>query len=88
LAAPFLAGSEGELVSVRISTDPRSLEDLLECLAGVSFPVNPELFHGVPTIVEFPAYERRLPEVRQALRAAGFDPAALTVSRMLEKLAD
>ncbi len=84
--APILAGTEGELVSVRITTDPRCLEDLLECLASLSFPINPELFHGLPTSVEFPAYEGWLPALRDALRAYGFDPSALVVDRMIERL--
>jgi hypothetical protein len=87
-AVPHLvSGSEGGLVSVRVSTDPRHLEDVLECLARVSFPINPELFHGVPTIVEFPAYEEHLPEVSAALKACGFDPSSLSYSDMLERIA-
>ena len=81
---PLLSGRQGELVQVRISTDPRLLEDLLECLAGVSFPINPQIIHGRPTVVEFPAYEQRLFEVRDALRTFGFDPGSLTISGMLE----
>jgi hypothetical protein len=84
--APILAGTEGELVSVRITTDPRHLEELLECLASLSFPINPELFHGLPTVVEFPAYEAWLPSVKKALHAEGFNPASLEVNRMVERL--
>lgn len=84
--APFLAGADGELISVRISTDPRALEDLLECLSSLSFPINPEIFHGVPTIVEFPAWEPKLYEVRSALRSWGFDPASLQVRDMLQAI--
>jgi hypothetical protein len=84
--AHFLAGADGELVSLRISTDPRALEDLLDCLSRLSFPINPEIFHGVPTMVEFPAYEARLYEVRSALRAYGFDADALQVRDMLEAI--
>jgi hypothetical protein len=84
--APILAGVDGELIDLRISTDPRALEDLLECLSSLSFPINPEIFHGVPTVVEFPAWESRLFEVRSALRAYGFDPAALQVRDMLEAI--
>jgi hypothetical protein len=78
-----LSGAEGELVSVRIATEPRLLEDLLECLATVHFPINPQIFHGLPTVVEFPAYEGRLLEVQSALRASGFDPASAKISSML-----
>ena len=42
----FLTGSEGELVQVRIAAEPRCLEELLDCLAGLPFPVNPQLYHG------------------------------------------
>jgi hypothetical protein len=83
---PLLSGPHGELVQVRVSTDPRLLEDLLECLAGVPFPINPSISHGRPTVVEFPAYEPRLFEVRDALRAYGFDPAAMSVSSMLDAI--
>jgi hypothetical protein len=73
-------------VQVRVSTDPRLLEDLLECLAGVSFPINPKIVHGRPTLVEFPAYQTCLYEVGDALRTYGFDPESLDVSSMLEAI--
>jgi len=75
-------GALGELVSVRITVEPRYLEDLLEALAGVSFPVNPQIFHQAvlvaltpdgrresraATLVEFPAYRADLEEVRAML---------------------
>lgn len=85
-SASFLSGSEGELVSIRVSADPRSLEDLLECLATLAFPVNPEIYHGVPTVVEFPAWESRLYEVRDALRAFGFDPESAVLTRMVDTI--
>ena len=85
-AASSLTGSEGELVSIRVSVEPRALEELLECLAGLAFPVNPEIFHGIPTIVEFPAWETRLYEVRDALRAWGFDVACVEVNRMADTI--
>lgn len=81
--APFLTGTEGELVSVRISVEPRALEELLDCLASVPFPINPQLYHGVPTVVEFPAWEHKLHFVREALRAYGFDAASLETRDML-----
>jgi hypothetical protein len=82
----LLSNSQGELVQLRVSTDPRRLEDLLECLAGLSFPINPQIIHGLPTIVEFPAYEARLYEVRDALRAFGFDQSSLKVSSMIQAI--
>jgi hypothetical protein len=84
--APSLNGADGELVCVRISVDPRELEEILECLAGVSFPVNPQIYHGVPTIVEFPAWGGRLDELRESLRNFGFDPSAVAVQDMLGTL--
>lgn len=83
----LLSESEGELVEVRLSADPRLLEDLLECLASVSFPVNPQICHGRPTEVIFPSYYRHLPEVRTALQTFGFDPSTLRVSNMLDAIA-
>jgi hypothetical protein len=87
-AHALLSGREGELIQVQIRTEPRLLEDLLECLASVPFPINPQIYHGLPTIVEFPAYERHLYEVRDALRSFGFDSSALRVSSMLEAIAN
>jgi hypothetical protein len=81
---PHLTGREGQLVLVRVDTDPRLLEDVLECLAGVNFPINPQIYHGLPTTVEFPAYEQHLYEVREALRAFGLE---VRVSSMLEAIA-
>ena len=86
-AHPLLSGREGELVQVRVSTDPRLLEDLLECLASVPFPTNPQIYHGRPTVVEFPAYEQHLREVRSALRTYGFDGSSVQVSSMFDAIA-
>jgi hypothetical protein len=69
---PALHGAEGELVLVRIASDPRQLEEILEAVADLPFPVNPEIHHGHGTsTVEFPAYSQRVAEVREALRARG-----------------
>jgi hypothetical protein len=76
-----MSGRLSELIRIRVSTDPRSLEELLDCLANLSFPINPQIYHGLPTIVEFPAYESHLPQIRSALRAYNFD-----VSSMLEAI--
>jgi hypothetical protein len=83
-SAPSLLGREGELVSVRISVEPKVLEDLLEALAGLDFPVNPQLHHKPALVtVEFPAWTSRLDEVRRVLRDHGFNLAALEVSGVL-----
>jgi hypothetical protein len=37
-------------------------------------------------VVEFPAYEDRLEEVRNALKLRGFDPASAQVASMLEEI--
>jgi hypothetical protein len=89
-AAP-LSGSEGELVAVSISVSPHDLEALLEGLACVDFPINPQIHHAegaseAGTIVEFPAYSGGLSQVRAALASAGFDPEAIRVRRMLDEI--
>lgn len=98
---PSLSGREGALVSVSIDVDPRFLEDLLEALAQVEFPVNPQIYHNAEmiylqsngreetvstTLVEFPAYADRLDEVRNALAANGFDPESVYVTSMLAEI--
>jgi hypothetical protein len=83
---PALCGSEGELVSLRITIDPRQLEELLDCLSQVSFPINPQIYHTKPTVVEFPAYQNGLTEVTDALRAYGFAAAALQVRSMFQAI--
>jgi hypothetical protein len=83
----MLSGREGELVSVSIDIDPRRLETLLEALALVGFPINPEIYHGPVTSVEFPAYHSRLDDVRSALRAAGLRDVEVRCIGMLEKVA-
>src|SRR5438128_6230183 len=85
-SATPLCGSEGELVSVSISVDPRDLEALLEALAHVDFPINPQIYHGQKTVVEFPAYAGGLPQVRATLACSGFDPEAIRVRGMLEEI--
>ncbi len=96
-----LAGREGALVSVSISVDPRHLEALLEALARIDFPINPQIYHDAAmvyvfpdgqqrsepvTLVEFPAYESRLEEVRRTLAAFHFDPQEVHVMQMLDEL--
>jgi len=99
--SPMLSGRDGALVSVSIDVDPRDLEELLEALARVEFPINPQIYHNAEmvyvysngeeetaavTLVEFPAYAGRLEEVRYALSADGFDPASVYVTRMLDEI--
>jgi hypothetical protein len=81
---PSLRGTEGELVSVRITVEPRFLERLLDVLAELSFPINPQLYHGAPaTVIEFPAWAGRVREIEQALTRSGFEGVCLGVKDML-----
>jgi hypothetical protein len=78
-----LFGQQGELVSLSIATEPKLLEDLLEALASLDFPVNPQLYHRpAQVLVEFPAYSSQVQQVSDALRREGFD-AGIQVSRPL-----
>ena len=82
---PFaLFGLEGELVSLRMTIEPKLLEDLLETLSSLDFPVNPQLFHRHAQVsVEFPAYSTQVDRVRDALRNNGFNPKSLELSAVL-----
>jgi len=83
-SGPSLFHPQGDLVSLRISVEPRLLEDLLETLARLDFPVNPQLYHGLGEVtVEFPAYSDRVAEVRAGLLDNGFNAAALEISQVL-----
>ncbi len=88
-AAP-LRSSEGELVSVSVSVDPRHLESLLDALGHIRFPINPQIYHGAQasslTVVEFPAYSGGLPEVRRILAAWGFVDSSVRVASMLAEI--
>jgi len=98
---PALHGSEGELVSISVTVEPRDLEDLLESLATLDFPINPLIYHGAvvvyvgrdgaersepSTMVEFPAYAGWLPKIRAALATCGFSSDAISVSSMLDEI--
>ncbi len=81
---PGLHSPQGDLISVRVSLDPRALEDLLEALAGLPFPVNPEIRHAIPlTVVEFPAYASHLDEVRKVVDAVGIGDCRVEAANML-----
>lgn len=99
--SPALVGSEGELVSVSVAVEPRELEDLLEALAALDFPINPEIYHDAAvvyverdgeqrlepsTLVEFPAYAERLQKIRAVLETCGFAGDAVSVSAMLDEI--
>jgi hypothetical protein len=83
---PALFGRDGELISLSIATEPRLLEELLEALASLDFPLNPQLYHRAAEVrVEFPAYSLQIEQVREALRREGFDSGSLAVSRALSQ---
>jgi len=99
--APSLSTAEGALVSVSIHVEPNHLESLLEALAQVSFPINPQIYHDAAlvyrfadghregksaTLVEFPAYQGRLDEVRAALAAFDFPADCLHAVSMLDEI--
>ena len=101
LPAAALSGSYGALVSLSIYVDARDLESLLEALARLSFPVNPQIYHDAAlvylypdghqesqatTLVEFPAYAGQLEEVRAGLAAFAFDPVRVQVTDMLSEI--
>jgi len=82
-----IQGRDGKLVSVRIPSDVRHVEDLLEILATAGFPVNPQLYNrpsGV--LVELPAWECQVPWLRAHLEVNGFDPGAIQVCGPLDPL--
>src|SRR4051812_13669006 len=98
---PSLSTAEGTLVSISIHVDPHRLESLLEALAQVSFPINPQIYHDAVmvyqyadggeetdsiTLVEFPAYAGRLDEVRRALGEHQFEPDCIRVTGMLDEI--
>lgn len=99
--AAQLAGPEGELITVAIATPARRLEALLDALARLDFPVNPQLYHDACVVyvradgveieqaammVEFPAYASRLPEIRRALECAGLAREALAYLPVLQAM--
>lgn len=96
-----LSTEEGQLLLVSIAVDPRRLEFLLETLAQLAFPVNPEIYHDAgmvyqyadgreewqtATLVEFPSYGGHLEEVREALARAGFSPDCVHAIDMLDEI--
>ena len=97
----FLSTSEGALVSISIAVQPAALESLLEALAVLDFPVNPQIYHDgavisrfadgheecePATLVEFPAYLGQVDQVRDAVISCGLDPACIQTIGMLEEI--
>jgi hypothetical protein len=81
---PELRGPAGDLVYVRITVPHRLLEEALDLLARVSFPVNPEIRHTTHTsTVEFPAYDQNVDEIRALLKVGGLGNCGLEVKSAL-----
>ena len=81
-----LFGREGELICLSVATEPKLLEDLLDALASLDFPVNPQLYHRPAEVsVEFPAYSSQIDNVRAALLRQGFAASDIRVSRPLAR---
>jgi hypothetical protein len=98
---PVLNGAEGTLISVNITVQPQDLEDLLDALAQLEHPINPQIYHQAlvvfrrrdgreesqsTTIVDFPAYPVWVEDIRRILGVYGFDPESVYVSEMLAEL--
>jgi hypothetical protein len=98
---PSLSTAEGTLVSVSIHVEPHCLESLLDALAQLSFPINPQIYHDAAivyryadgrdetesiTLVEFPAYASRIDEVRRGLEAYSFAADCIRVTGMLDEI--
>jgi hypothetical protein len=76
-------GTLGQLVSVRLTVEPRMLESVLEALARADFPINPQLTHQRQTLIEFPAYRGQLKQLDHLLRGL---TVQVTARRMLDEI--
>ena len=50
---PSLSTAEGTLISISIDVEPHSLESLLDALAQISFPVNPQIYHDAVMVYRY-----------------------------------
>src|ERR1700690_2218974 len=98
---PSPSTAERALVSVSIHVEPHCLESLLEALALVSFPINPQIYHEAALVyrfadgrqesewvpmVEFPDYEAHEDEGRHAVQAYGFEADCIHVIGMWQEI--
>ena len=68
-------GSERDAVTVRLSVAPHALEDLLDALAQLDFPVDPRIIHRTDLVcVEFTSSLCHAAQVEEAF--AGFAASA------------
>ena len=65
-------GSERDAVTVRLSVAPHALEDLLDALAQLDFPVDPRIIHRTDLVcVEFTSSLCHAAQVEEAFGALG-----------------
>jgi len=98
---PSLAGTEGALLTVTVTVQPPRLEELLDALAQLDFPINPQIYHDAElvyrfadehdetqrtTLVEFPAYDKHLAGIRAVLEACGFPSDSVASKTMLDDI--
>ncbi len=84
-----LRGPKGDLVFVRVSVPQRLLEDALELLSQASFPVNPEIRHANSnSVVEFPAYDADVEEIRRLLKDGGLYSGAIDIANALSAISE
>lgn len=69
-----LSTGAGELLQITVEAEAHELEPLLDALARLPFPVNPQIHHpveaGAPLKVEFPAYASQIGAARDAVQRA------------------
>jgi hypothetical protein len=83
----LLSESDGELVLVRVSVKPHLLEDLLELMSGLPFPINPQIRHeAARVVVEFPAYSSQKTRIEQLRIRLDLPPEAIAFVNMLEAI--
>ncbi len=71
-----IADGLGDLLNVRLTVEPRGLENALEALSLADFPINPQLTHQRLTLIEFPAYRGQLKQLEDLLRGLVVEIAA------------
>ena len=65
-------GSETDAVTVRLSVEPHALEELLDALAHLDFPVDPRIIHRTDLVcVEFHSTLCHASQVEEAFGALG-----------------
>lgn len=90
-----LGGPEGPLLLLAIPVEPRRLETLLDSLASLPFPVNPEIVHEAApagdakapcSLVTFPVYSDWIERTRGVVERAGIDPGTIRTTLMWEAI--